>query len=327
MSRAKRCIGAVMAAVLLAGTASGCGNTRLVVTTGLAADELFRIGTESCRLSEALVYLINEKNQYETVYGIEMWDHKVGDVTLEEYLKDQVVSQLSQVKSMVLLAKEQEIALSEEETGQAARAAAQYYGSLTEEEIRALKTDQEQLQGMYEDYCLADKAYEQITGDAAVEISDDEARIIEIQQIFVPEADLAGELKTKLDAGEDFESIAANYSRAAQTTVTMARGEKDETYEEVAFRLDNGEISEVFADDGGYYILRCVSTYMEEESEANKEKVALQRKTERFQEIYSGLMEDTLSEFQEKLWEGVDFADYADTSTSGFFETYQEYFE
>ena len=40
---------------------------------------------------------------------------------------------------------------------------------------------------MYEDYCLADKAYEQITGDEAVEISDDEARIIQIQQIFVPE--------------------------------------------------------------------------------------------------------------------------------------------
>ncbi len=53
---------------------------KIVVTTGLASNELFRIGSETCKLSEALVYLCNEKNQYENVYGIEMWDHNVGDI-------------------------------------------------------------------------------------------------------------------------------------------------------------------------------------------------------------------------------------------------------
>ena len=49
------------------GMLTGCSNTKIVVTTGLASNELFRIGSETCKLSEALVYLCNEKNQYENV--------------------------------------------------------------------------------------------------------------------------------------------------------------------------------------------------------------------------------------------------------------------
>ena len=97
--------------------------------------------------------------------------------------------------------------------------------------------------------------------------------------------------------------------------------------EEVAFNLGNDEISDVFADNNGYYILKCLNTYMESESEANKEKVARQRKTERFHAIYSDLMEDTISEFQQRMWDNIKFTDYDTVTTSNFFEVYQEYFE
>ena len=316
-----------MAVILSASVLSGCGNTKIVLTTGMSSDELFKIGDVSCRLPEALVYLVNEKNQYENIYGIEMWEHALGDITMEEYLKNQVVSQLAQVKSMVLLAQEREIELTDEEVSLAGEAAADYLSSLSQEEIETLKVNQEKIQQMYEDYCLAYKAYGQITEDVSVEISDDEARIIQLEQIYVPEQNLANELKGKLDNGEDFESLAANYSKASQTTVSIARGDKDENYEEIAFDLDNDEVSGVFAADGGYYILKCTNTYMESESEANKIRVAQQQKTEKFRKIYSELMEDTLSEFQEKLWDKVNFADYEEIKTSDFFEIYQEYFE
>lgn len=65
-------------------------------------------------MPEALVYLNNQKNQYENIYGIEMWEHDFGDTTLGEYLKSQVLSQLGQMKSMVYLAEQREITLPEE---------------------------------------------------------------------------------------------------------------------------------------------------------------------------------------------------------------------
>ncbi|MCD8242115.1 MAG: peptidyl-prolyl cis-trans isomerase [Lachnospiraceae bacterium] len=140
------------------------------------------------------------------------------------------------------------------------------------------------------------------------------------------EETLANELKTRLDEGEDFESLAANYSKSSKITLTIARGEMDEAYEEIAFALDNGEVSEVFASDDGYYILKCTSTYLEEESEENKEKVAQQQRTTRFQEIYSELMADTISEFQDALWENVVFEDYDSVTTDSFFEIYEAWF-
>lgn len=323
-SRKRRAVlGILLAAGLLL---SGCENTKIVLTTGLASDELFRIGDVSCGLSEALIYLMNQKGSYEKVYGIEMWEHALGDQTMEGYLKNQVVSELAQVKSMVLLAGEQEVALTETEAAHAAEAAKEYFASLSPQEAEALKVDQESIQRMYEDYCLAFKTYRQITEDVSIEISDDEARIIQLQQMFVPEERLAEDLRERLLEGEDFGSLAANYSKVAQTTISIARGDKSSAYEEVAFNLDNEEISEVFAEEGGYYILKCLSTYMEEESEANKIQVAQRQKTERFRGIYEELMKDTLSEFQEKLWEKVSFSDYEEVETSSFFEVYEKYF-
>ena len=326
MKNKKRCMaaGLLLAVGLLL---AGCENTKIVLTTGLASDEVFRIGNVSCGLPEALIYLMNQKGSYEKVYGIEMWEHALGDMTMEEYLKNQVLSELAQVKSMVLLAGEQEITLTEAEAAQAEAAAAEYFSSLGQEEAAVLKVDQESISKMYADYCLAFKTYRQITEDVSIEVSDDEARIIQLQQMFLPEEQQAREIRDRLEAGEDFAGLAANYSKVSQTTVSVARGEKDGEYEAVAFDLDNGEISQVFPGDGGYYILKCLDTYMEEESEANKLQVAQRQKTERFQRIYEELMKDTLSEFQEKLWEQVRFSDYEGIQTSSFFEIYRKHFE
>ena len=65
-----------------------CSNTKIVLTTGLASDEVFRIGEVSCHLPEALVYLMNQKGRYENIYGIEMWQHALGEMTMEEVCRD-----------------------------------------------------------------------------------------------------------------------------------------------------------------------------------------------------------------------------------------------
>ena len=38
------------------------------------------------------------------------------------------------------------------------------------------------------------------------------------------------------------------------------------------------------------------------------------------------LMEDTISEFQQRMWDNIKFTDYDTVTTSNFFEVYQEYF-
>ena len=66
---------------------SSCGDengAKVVFTTGMGQDEVFRIGDAVCTLPEMMVYLVNTQNQYENVYSPEVWNISVGGVTLEE---------------------------------------------------------------------------------------------------------------------------------------------------------------------------------------------------------------------------------------------------
>ena len=70
-----KCRFAVLLVVCVIGTVSCASRndsgdyTRVVLTTGFAQDEIFRIEKLSCTLPEMMVYLTNMKNQYESVYG------------------------------------------------------------------------------------------------------------------------------------------------------------------------------------------------------------------------------------------------------------------
>ena len=48
-------------------------DTKLVLYTGFKKDEVFRIETMSCMLPEIMVYLTNTQDQYESVFGKEIW--------------------------------------------------------------------------------------------------------------------------------------------------------------------------------------------------------------------------------------------------------------
>ena len=73
-------------------------DTKLVLYTGFKKDEVFRIETKSCMLPEIMVYLTNTQDQYESVFGKEIWKTDLDGVTLEENVKETVLAQLAQVK-------------------------------------------------------------------------------------------------------------------------------------------------------------------------------------------------------------------------------------
>lgn len=83
------------------------------------------------------------------------------------------------------LAKEKEMELSEEEKEKTAQAAEEYFASLTEEETAYMGVSESDIKEYYEHYALAQKVYHSLTKAVNEEVSDDEARVMEIMQIFV----------------------------------------------------------------------------------------------------------------------------------------------
>ena len=119
-----------------AGGLTGCGSdTKIVFTTGLSGNQLFKIGSTTCTTPEIMVYLTTFYNQYAHTYGPEMWHYDFGGVSLEEHVKDVVLSKMAQIKIMNLMAREREITLSDEEEVQVA-AAAETYFSMLEEDLK-----------------------------------------------------------------------------------------------------------------------------------------------------------------------------------------------
>ena len=95
----------------------------------------------------------------------------------------------------------------------------------------------------YQHYALAQKLYNSLTNSVNEEVSDDEARVIEIMQIFVADSTKASDVAAKLERGDDFASVANNYNELSSIQTTVARDELPKEVEEVAFNLDNGQTS------------------------------------------------------------------------------------
>lgn len=318
----------LLAAAVMTGSFSGCGlmeNTEIVFTTGLSGEQLFKIGKSVCTLPEAMIYVMDYQRQYEGVYGVEMWEHDFGGITFENYVKDTIVDQLASMKAITLLAGDYEVSLSSDEEEKVSQAAEDYYGALTEEQIEYMDLELKDVESLYRDHALSGKVYEEITKDVNTEVSDDEARIITVQQIRLDSAETAQSVKEQLDEGRDFAAVASSYSLDSQVTYTFGRGEHDAAYEEAAFALENDQVSDVIETEDGYYILKCVNNFDQEATEDNKVTMVEKRRDELFESVYEKLVADTPSQFNSRLWEKVHFADWTGEMPPDFLAIYEEY--
>ena len=158
MKRGKKLI-AVLLSVLFALTMPGCGkedaDTKLVLTTGFKKDEVFRIESMSCTLPEVMVYLTNTQDQYESVYGKEIWKTGLNDITLEESVKETVLAELAQIKTMNLLARQHGVELDEAEQKMVREAAGAYFETLNQAERETMQVTEETIFQLYAEFALA----------------------------------------------------------------------------------------------------------------------------------------------------------------------------
>ena len=342
----------VLLVVCVIGTVScASGNdsgdyTRVVLTTGFAQDEIFRIEKLSCTLPEMMVYLTNMKNQYESVYGDRIWQASYEGETLEGNIKETVLARVAKIKAMNLLAQEKDITLDEEEQDKIVKAAEKYFHSLSAQEVQELGVTQALIRQMYEEYALAGKVYEYLIADINPEISDDEARTITVQDILIKTYSLnengervpystqakqeayrrALEAWQRAKAGEDFSSLIAEYNEDANSTYSFGKGTYEDAFEDAAFNLGTDEISGVVETVYGYHIIKCISTFDRDETDRNKVKIVEQRRKEVFEEQYSAFVGGLTRNMNTKLWDEVGFLDDENVTTDSFFEVYHSYF-
>ena len=110
---------------------------------------------------------------------------------------------------------------------------------------------------MYYEYAVAEKVYNSIVDEVNLEISDDDARSVTVEHIFIKtyhegtdgkltdysesakrEArERAQEIRDEAVTNRDFESLCVSYNEDSTSTHTYRRGEMPESYEEMTLPM------------------------------------------------------------------------------------------
>lgn len=330
---------------------TACGGdgsgTKVVFTTGFDKDEVFRIGNASCSTAEVMVYLTTTQNQYESVYGPEVWNVALDGMTLEENVKETVLAKIAQIKTMYLLAQSKEVTLDTQEQEKVRQASDKFFQSLNDREKELMGADLKTIQQLYTEYALADKVYQYIIQDVNPEISDDEARTITVQHILIrtyttdgagervplPESrkravyEKALEIREMAVNGEnDFVDLASRYSEDSTITYSFGKGEMDAAFEEAAFGLETNEISQVIESESGYHIIKCLNTFDREQTDISKQEIVEERRREVFGQEYDEFVNTLVRNLNTRLWEEITLIRDPEVTTTSFFEIYAEYF-
>ena len=316
--------------ILLATTLlAGCkiGGKEIVFELGSDNDYVFSVGESKCSQKQARLFLCNYQNLYGNAYGVNLWDYDFEGDSLEEYVKSITLDELTKIVCMDIVSQEQEIALTEKEHKLVKKAAEEYYKSLSDDELSFMKVSQSDVVEIYENYALAEKLYKNLTEGVNTEVSDDDARVIRIQQICVSDKKNADAVSEKLAAGEAFETVAGEYSTCTTSQLTVSRGELPKELEEVAFELANDEISQAVKTTGGYYFIKCINKFEEDLTEANKVNILNQREKEQFNDVYEDFVGNAVFYLNEDVWNEIKIDKSLDIKTDSFFEIYDKYFE
>ena len=313
----KKCIG-IFLGLFLTAVLSSC--------KGLEMENKAELIEEYTR-SEAMILLANERNRYQNSYTPKVWDIKVnGSETFDRLMIRNVKDFLEEVKLLNMLAEERGVQLTSQEREYVRQMTDEYYGGLSEADLSYIGCTREDVQKMYTQYYTACKMTDIVTNSADSDISDSEAKVIRIMQIGTEDEKKARAIlkRIKID-GAGFNSMASRYSELDQIEVELRRGEKNDLIEKTAFRLEEGQVSNILCKDGIYYIIKCTNGYDEAATKQRKERILTAMQSLKYNEVMEPYRAQHNIVFFDKFWNELTFGNDTASTAENFFDIYNEY--
>lgn len=356
----RRAITAVLALTLAAGMLTGCGSSK---NGGSAADggkTLFTYDGVDVPLKEASIYAKMTAAQYEATYssyfGPDFWsmgmgtDEEGNTTTFEDYVKEQVITQIKQIKVLDNKAEELGCSLTDEDKAECEK----YAKAFAQEEmgktiLKDCGASVEDIQKIYEDNALASKVQKEMVKDVDTNVSDDEARKTTIDRVVFAttktdddgnSVDMTDEEKAqvkktaedayaKLAAGTSIEDIAKE-QEYSNTSETFAAGESEEgeKFEKKLAGMKDGDIVDGVQECENGYVIAVLKAYTDKEAtDSHKEEIIEERKNTAFHTKYDEWTADLEKDWDYKtsvdqeLWATVVLHAEDSTATEAAAET------
>ena len=279
---------------------------------------------------QIMLVVATEKNRYSEVYSDQVWQIPIDQegTTFQEYLLKQVRHFLEEVKVMNLMADQQEIVLTNQEQERLEELTKDFYESLTEADLAYIGVSQEEVLQLYSEYYRAGRLVEELTKDVDLEISDSEAKVIVVQEIQVNDHEEAQKIHTQaMTEGVDFASLARVVTQGEQVQKMVGRKERSQEYEDVVFKLAEGEIGPIIREGDHFFIVKCIEDYDEEATLDRKQNLSLERKTRVFRKAFDAFAAHYTVNMGGEIWNQISLGEAESSSTTDFFEWYADYME
>lgn len=307
---------------------TGC-KQKIVITTGFDEGELLKISGKTVTLSEVMILLLSEKESYDVGLDEEFWNIEYKDKTMLSYFKEGIKDDFIRLNILSEFAKSKNVTLTEDEKKLVEIAAKKYMELADAEALKQYNISQKQVKALIEKILLSEKVYEKIVNDYVIEISDEEARVIYVNYIYVDAnaekaAEIADEIYGKLTLGADLGTVADKYDCAEYGEGYMTRADFEDEQGKEVFKLKDGQVSPVIEQNGKLLVIKCINDYDETMTVSNKALLIEEKKDEEFDKEYRPYEKSIDVEFNTELWEVLNLNEHQKSIGVNIYEVIEE---
>ena len=265
----KRFISAILVTIIALISLSGC--------LGKGGDYVAEIGNTKISRGEFMVYLIEQKKNFEEQGGSDIWEADFDGVSAIEVAKQNALDSITMVKSAVKQTDSLGIKLDEKDISDIDNQTKSLMSEFSSEELTELSLDYDKIHSILEESALQSKVYDYVTSNY-IENSDEMNKYIEeykkknagefntytVQELFV-QGDVEGsnqnytkaqDAYNKIKNGADFSSVAKEISPDLNTnSKTLDINLYGEDVLQSIYKTAKGNVTFISATDG-YYIFK-----------------------------------------------------------------------
>lgn len=320
----RKAIQSILAITLLGTLFGGCGINKQATLVDINK------GQDSISLGYANFVARQTQSMYDGMYlaymGDEMWSQTQDGDTMENMVKDNVLTSLEESYLLQKHAEDYGVKLTDKEKKAISKAAKQFIEDNDNETIEEMGVTQEYVEQYLTEQTYVKKMESAIKEKAEVSVSEEEALQKAISYVKFSVADTTDEdgntveltseekkaLKQQaqlLSKAEDFEEEAKNLGVDVETVTYGQDSTLNEKVIQAAEILTTeGEVSSVVGvKDDGYYVIRMDSLRDEDATAEKKESLEEQQREECYQKVLDGWKEDITWSVDEKQWKKVKF--------------------
>ncbi len=290
-----------------------CGCSEIKLAGSMSSSTLLTLGDEECSVAEAIMYLMQVKEYYKADEDDIFWYRSIGDITLKDYIKDSAKDKVLRITASSLISTEMALYLTEDEISEIRTQATDAYDALKEKyDLEKYDITLETAIALYTKEAQYNKVYDKLSENINMQISEADTKVIKINYVDIPSSvsiDRVEELRSEIKSGTSFETACSSFGWEPVMNKVLKKGDISDAFENVAYALVDGELSEAVVNADHIYVIQCIEDYMITESVANNNEVLSNARQAAFDEYYNEIAERVEFRFNDKIWDSISVPD------------------